>query len=297
MDAPVAVVAADAVDSISSSSVITFSIAALVVPQFNEMIDIIRYVGQNSIDLKITKKTKESDILTTIGRRRFVNSENKYGENVIRCTINDDGHCLFDALAFLFLYYAHDHTIVSYELVSLGWLPCISQFISHGTCKGNMLDILVFNSDKIIEDASLCEGDTVNATDWFNEYSDHLGEIVDYPCSVIAYIVFRLLFKSEFVQLCIHQIDQRTNQYLDATGFVNSQGSILCLPLSLVSNNVEKKKIHLWHQYKFQKGHFEPALLQSDQEKVCVSATKWIDIVKQMMYAGGIGNTNKRKRK
>ena len=67
------------------------------------MVELIRYIGQNSIDSRVTKKTKECDILSTIGRRRVVDSD-KYGEKVVRFAINTDGHCLFDSLAFLFLY-------------------------------------------------------------------------------------------------------------------------------------------------------------------------------------------------
>ena len=98
------------------------------------MVELIRYIGQNSIDSRVTKKTKECDILSTMGRRRIVNSD-KYGEKVVRFAINTDGHCLFDSLVFLFLYYGYDTGVVNYELLSYGWMPCLSGFLSNGTCK------------------------------------------------------------------------------------------------------------------------------------------------------------------
>lgn len=128
------------------------------------MVDLIRYIGQNSIDSRVTKKTKECDI---IGRRRVVDSD-KYGEKVVRFAINTDGHCLFDSLAFLFLYY---------ECLSYGWMPCLSGFLSNGTCKGNLMEVLVTTYDKFVEAANLSQSDSVEALEWFHDYSNHIGEI------------------------------------------------------------------------------------------------------------------------
>ena len=65
--------------------------------QPDEMFELIRHTGQNSIDARITRNTTECVILLTCGRRRVVNSD-KYGEKVVRFAINTDGHCLFDSL-------------------------------------------------------------------------------------------------------------------------------------------------------------------------------------------------------
>lgn len=133
-----------------------------------DMVELIRYIGQNSIDSRVIKKTKECDILSTIGRRRVVDSD-KYGEKVVRFAINTDGHCLFDSLAFLFLYYGHDTGVVSYELLSYGWMPCLSGFLSNGTCKGNLMEVLVTNYEKFVETANLSQSDSVEALEWFHD--------------------------------------------------------------------------------------------------------------------------------
>ena len=242
-----------------------------------DMVELIRYIGQNSIDSRVTKKTKECDILSTIGRRRVVDSD-KYGEKVVRFAINTDGHCLFDSLAFLFLYYGYDTGVVSYELLSYGWMPCLSGFLSNGTCKGNMMEVLVTNYEKFVEAANLNQSDSVEALEWFHDYSNHIGVIeeTNYPSIVIAYIVFKSLFKSNDVQLCMHQLSTWGNKncYLDATGFVNSGGIMTCLPLSTVHLINYQKKVHLWNCDGRKNQHFEPALPHDEQKEVNVSASE-----------------------
>ena len=262
---------------------------AIEVSQFNEMIDLIRFIGQNSIDARVTKKTKESNILSTIGRRRMVNSD-RYGEKVVRCAINADGHCLFDSLAFLFLYCGHDTTVISYELISYGWIPCLSGFLSHGTCRGNMMDVLIINSEKIVESANLCPSDRLEVVAWFSDYSNHFGEIHEYPSLVIAYIVFRMLFKSHDVQLCMHQLSTWGDgqQYLDETVFIDSGGEMAYLPLNIVHIVKDKKKIHLWNCDTVKSKHFEPAILHMEQQEVNLSASRWITDMKQRMLTTGI---------
>lgn len=294
-------------DDISEpSSDIVASSTKIQLPRMEEsdellkMISLVRYIGQESIDARITKKTKESDILSTIGRRRVVNSD-KYDEKVVRFAINTDGHCLFDSLCFLFLYYGHDANVVSYELLSYGWMPCLSDFISNGTCKGNLMEVLVTNYKKFIEAANLNQTDSIEALEWFQDYSTHFGDINknNYPSIVIAYIVFRLLFKSNNVQLCMHQLSHwgGKNNYLDATGFVNTEGVTTYIPLSLVPPINYQKKIHLWNCDNRKNKHFEPALLYNEQKEVKLSATEWSISMKERMMSIGIETEQELRRK
>jgi hypothetical protein len=263
------------------------------------MVELIRYIGQNSIDSRATKKTKECDILSTIGRRRVVNSD-KYGEKVVRFAINTDGHCLFDSLAFLFLYYGYDTGVVNYELLSYGWMPCLSGFLSNGTCKGNLMEVLVTNHEKFVEAANLNQSDSVEALEWFHDYSTHIGVIEDenYPSIVIVYIVFRLLFKNNDVQLCMHQLSTWGNKdcYLDATGFVNSGGVITYLPLSTIHLVNYQKKVHLWNCDDRTNQHFEPVLPHDEQKEVNVSASGWIVGMKERMRVAGIEDLEQKRK-
>jgi hypothetical protein len=181
-------------------------------------------------------------------------------------------------------------------MIKLGWMPDVSKFTSDGTCRGNLMDILVFNSEIIIKSANLCESDEIESINWFEDYSNHFGVIENYPSNVIAFVVFNFLFKTNNTHLCLHQFEgRRENTYLDETIFIISEGVNAYLPLSAVNLDMDKKKIHLWNCDTSEVQHFEPAILQSEQQKVSINAKDWTTNTKQMMINFGI-ISNKRQR-
>lgn len=292
--------AASSVSSSSLSSAFSASVSACGVEvlsdhvarpgQIDKMVKFVRFIGQNLLDARLTKTTMiESVILKTLGRRRVVKNQ-KYDEEVIRCAINADGHCLFDSLAFLFLYHAHDTAVVSNELFLYGWEPNVSNFLSHGTCKGNMMEVLVTNCEKFVKSVNFSDCDTLELIGWFKDYKRN-GTITVYPCHMIAYIVFILLFKSNNCQLCMHQLaDSGGKNYLDPTVFVDSEGSMQLLPLNTLSLSTahvvaSKKKIHLWNCHLDGVAHFEPAVLQSEQKEMNLKVSEWTQLMQQRLKA------------
>jgi hypothetical protein len=147
------------------------------------------------------------------------------------------------------------------------------------------LDILVYNSDEIISSANLNRSDNTEATEWFEKYA---GDIDIYPSTNIAYVVFRMLFKIENAQLCLHQFEGRAGQYLNETGFQEG----LHLPLENIANvsSQPKKKVHLWN-CDGNTQHFEPCVLQGEQQVnyVNLKVIEWNKTAKKRLMDTGTG--------
>jgi len=237
---------------------------------------------------------KEGEILQRYGTCRDVCNK-VYEEDVCRFAINEDGHCLFDSLCFLYLYYVLDDEnadVVNLDIVSkYGWRPDISDFEDSLSCRGNLLEVLIENLNDLLSESESNKqtfafkpaGDEeTTIRTWFQYYAAYNNissksrscqsknyRCEEFPCSDIAMLVFCVLFNHEVVDLCIHTYDSTAKQYHDKTVLhADCDGYLHYYSFSSIADMVAcsrpKKKIHLWHyagsSWSDNMRHFEPAL-------------------------------------
>jgi hypothetical protein len=196
----------------------------------------------------------------------------------LRFPINGDGHCLFDSICFLYLYYARNEFVVKYDLiVKYGWLPDASNYKVNGKTKGNLMSVLSDNYIELMnQDDHEWNEDVQNyLQDWFESYKNGTNQDApiaseDYPYTDMAYFLCSILFRDEHA-LCIHAYYEPDKQYCRPTVPIHNTDLTVRLPLcpsvgvggdsececELAHQLQEGFRLHLW----LSGMHFEPVIV------------------------------------
>ena len=193
----------------------------------------------------------------------------------LRFPINGDGHCLFDSICFLYLYYAKNEFVVKYDLiVKYGWLPDASNYKVNGKTKGNLMSVL---SENYIELMNQDDQWNDHLKNWFESYKNRTNQdnsiaSDDYPTTDMAYFLCSILFRDEHA-LCIHAYYEPDKQYCLPTVPTENTNLIARLPLCpsvggdskcecsesvLLAHQLQEGfRLHLW----LSGMHFEPVIV------------------------------------
>jgi hypothetical protein len=255
-------------------------------------------------------QSPEEGIQVGSGRRRVVQSGLWGGLDHMppqRYAINGDGHCLFDTLSFLYLWFYDDvFSIVSDTLIKWGWKPDASSFVIDMKCKGNLMSILKDKKEELFKLANLCHDDAVVANEWWDQYYLANPKLSmnnkNYPRGEVMYLLFSAMFRVNETELCMHNVhadrveenEETCYRYVEGTYFVPTTDFVgnevmTALPQYQMTEHqktfvLEKKnKVHLWQCSSHNENHthhFEPVLHVPEIEvKMFNSKELWVTTV------------------
>lgn len=129
-------------------------------------------------------------------------------QDYVRYHINTDGHCLFDTIAFLYLYHKQNESKCYLE--ELGWVPKVVSMKNSVFAKGNLMDIIVNKRAEITERADLSEypQELKIINDWINMYIEKYFNKksgikgADYPSTELILWLFPSIFDTLQYRFC-----------------------------------------------------------------------------------------------
>jgi hypothetical protein len=196
----------------------------------------------------------------------------QYGESKIfsynkkrytRYHINMDGHCLFDTLSYLFLYYKQKDNWMrknSSWLEELGWRPKEKTLKGTTTCRNNLLNVFQEIYEQAINETLSSQNDIKFCMKYMKEgvYAKYMiGEDVDYAPIELINVLFPLMFNTKKYKVCVflrpvndYNIKLVQMPFMDDTNPDGSHSYKHC------TEDRNKKQVYVWYTG----NHFEPVL-------------------------------------